>query len=192
MAEQKTKVGLLGFSADPPHNGHLEMARRILRKNMVDEVWLIPCLRHSFGKPMAPPKDRWRMAKFLEEPGIKASNVEIGRQSISFAVDTAEILKNKYPRYQFFWVMGSDIAKLVSYKSWRDWERLAFLVDFLVIQRTGFEMEEVPPGFILISEKVSDISSSEIRERIRRGLPIDRLVPPKIQKYLEKHNLYKK
>ena len=191
MGKFKKKIGLLGFSADPPHYGHLDIARLLLKRRRVDEVWIVPCGKHSFGKPMAPAIHRRRMAKFLESRRIKVSDVEIKRFGISYTIDTIIILRKKFPDYQFFWVLGSDIVKLGTYKKWRDWKKLASLANFLAVDRSGFRINKLPDGFTFVKGKISDISSTKIRERLRRGLAIDNLVPPKVKEYIQKHKLYK-
>ena len=190
MKESK-KIGLLGLSANPPHNGHLEAAKLLLKNRKVDEVWLIPCRKHSFGKVMASRIHRWQMAKLLEEPGIKISDVEIRRPGKSFTVDRVEILKKEYPDYRFFWVVGSDIVKFASYKKWKCWRKLSSSIKFLVVPRGGFKINKIPSGFIVVRGRGSNISSTEIREKIRCGLPIDDLVHPKVSEYIKKHSLYK-
>lgn len=191
MRQNNKRIGLLGLSADPPHCGHLEMARLLLGKRVVDEVWLIPCFAHSFGKPLSAPAHRWAMIKLLEEPGIKACNIEISRKKISYTIDTVRILKEKYPNCQFFWVTGSDIVRSGSFLRWKNWKALSFLTDFLMVLRKGYEIQKRYPGFTLVPGQISDVSSSEIRERIRHGLPVTGLVPPKVKEHIKKHNLYK-
>lgn len=191
MKKFKKRIGLFGFSANPPHNGHLKIARILLRRNAVDEVWLIPCYEHSFGKPLCLPKHRWEMTKFLEEPGITACDIEILRKGISYTADTVRILKRKYPEYQFFWILGSDIVKSGKYKKWKDWRKLSLSVNFLIVLRPGFMVKKLPSGFILADGEGSSISSTEIRKRIKRGLSTDGLVPSKIKEYIKKHNLYR-
>lgn len=187
------KVGCFGLSADPPHFGHLEVAKLVLKKKLVDEVWLIPCFEHSFGKPLSSSEHRWQMAKFLEEPGIKVSDAEFKRQGKSYAIDTVSILKKEYPECRFLWVIGSDILKSESFLSWKDWEHLAFITQFVVVQRSGYEIEiERYSGlFILAEGKVAGISSSDIRERVRHNFSIEYLVSQKVKEYIEKHGLYK-
>ncbi len=185
------RIGCLGLSADPPHLGHLEIARLLLKKKIVEEVWLIPCYRHPFGKPLASSKHRWQMTKLLEEPGVKTKEVEICRKGKSYTIDTVRILKEKYPDYQFFLVIGSDILKTCSFLNWKHWSELSFLVEFLVVERPGYKVKKLYPGFILVEGKISNISSTKIRERIRHGLPIEGLIPPKVKDYIQRHNLYK-
>ncbi len=187
----KKKVGCLGLSADPPHNGHKEIARLFLDKGLLDEIWLIPCYEHSFDKPLSKPKHRWQMTKLLEETGIKVSNVEFSRQRKSYTIDTIKILKEKYPLYQFFWIIGSDIIKSKDYLRWKDWQILSSLVNFWVISRPGFELKKIDSDFTLVENQISDLSSSEIRERVRCGLSINGLVPIGVKHYIERHNLYR-
>lgn len=181
---------MLGLSADPPHCGHLEMARLLLRKNLADEVWLIPCYKHSFGKLISSSYHRWQMTKLLEGKGIRADNTELLRKGNSYTVDTVRELKEKYPDYRFSWVMGSDLVKSKSFLRWKNWQTLSSLIDFLVVLRKGYKIKKMPAGFTLVAEEVSDISSSEVRERIRLGLPIKGLVPRKVEEYIKEHNLY--
>ena len=192
MEKSKNRIGLLGLSANPPHNGHLEILRLILRQRLADVVWLVPCYRHPFDKSLIPFHYRWEMALLLENRQVQATNIEFRLKGKSFTVKTVRALKKEYPCRDFFWIIGSDIVKNKSYKNWKDWEELASLADFLVVQRSGFEIKKVPAGFSLADDgQIIDISSSEIRERIRRGLSIKSMVPPKIREYIEKHNLYK-
>jgi len=191
MEKISKKVGLLGLSANPPHNGHLEIAELLLRKKLVDAVWLVPCYKHPFDKSLISFEHRWKMALLMENKKIQASNIEFRLKGKSYTVKTVRALKKEYPRCDFFWILGSDIVKKKSYKKWKNWPELSFLVNFLAVPRTGFKLNKVPPGFILVKGKISDISSTEVRERVRRGLSIDGLVPQKIKEYIEKHKPYK-
>lgn len=106
----------MGFSANPPHFGHLEMARLVLNKKLADEIWLIPCFRHPFDKDLASAEHRWRMTKLLEDKNKKAKDIEIKQIKKNYTITTATKLKRKYPNYEFFWIIGSDIVKTGSYK----------------------------------------------------------------------------
>lgn len=191
MENFKKRIGLLGFSSNPPHNGHLEIAKLILKKKLADAIWLVPCYRHSLSKPLISPEHRWKMALLLEDKDIQATNVEFRLKGRSYTIETVRALEKEYPCYDFFWVVGSDIVKTGSYKRWKDWEKLISLIDFFVVNRPGFRIKKSPSGFVLIKGKTGNISSTEVRGRVSRGLPIDDLVPPKIKEYIEKHSLYK-
>lgn len=191
MKKLRKRIGLLGLSANPPHNGHLEAVQLILKKKLVDVVWLVPCYNHPFDKTLIFSKHRWKMSLLMENEKIKVSDMEFRLKGISYTIKTVKALKEEYPDCDFLWIVGSDIVKNKNYKKWKDWQELSLLVNFLVVPRAGIKIKKALSGFILVKGKVSDISSTEIRERIGRGLPIDNLVLPKIKEYIETHNLYK-
>lgn len=192
MEKLKKRIGLLGLSANPPHNGHLEAARLVLKSKLADVVWFVPCYEHPFDKSLIPFEHRWKMTLLMESIGIQATNIEFRLKGVSYTVNTVKALKKEYPQCDFFWIVGSDIVKKKSYKKWKGWQELASLVKFFMVTRKEFGVKKMPAGFIRVSSgKTSHISSTEIRERIRRGLPIDGLVSPRVKEYIEKHNLYK-
>lgn len=190
MNTTNKRIGCLGLSADPPHVGHMQVARLLLEDNWVDEVWLIPCFEHSFGKPLSEARHRLAMLRLLEEKGIKAVDIEFFRKGKSYTIDTVRALKRQYSDCQFFWVIGSDIIKTQSYKRWKDWKTLFSLITFLVVLRPGFEVEKLPAGFVLAEKEIVKVSSSEIREKVRHGLSIEGLVLPTVKEYIKKHGLY--
>lgn len=186
------RIACFGLSANPPHLGHLIAVRRVLEIKAADEVWLIPCWRHSFRKKLAQSHHRWNMLKLMEGPKISVSDIEFQRKGISYTIDTVRILKKQYPQHQFFWLIGSDIVKDKSYKKWKNWRKLSKLIKFLVARREGYEIEQkkMPPCFIVLPIKIPNISATEIRKRLKRGLPIKGLAAPKIEKYILSNRLY--
>lgn len=189
--EKPRCIGCLGLSANPPHLGHVEAARIVLRSKFVDEVWLIPCFAHSFDKELALVKHRWQMAKFLETKRVRVSDVEIRRGGKSYTIDTVRELRLQHPHYEFFWIIGSDIVKTKSYKKWKDWKKLLRLIRFLVIIRPGYEIKKLPQDFILAGKASKAISSTQIRKRIHGSFSVDRVVPQKVSEYITKQKLYK-
>lgn len=189
--KSKKKIACFGFASDPPHLGHLQIARIILEKNLTNEVWLIPCFKHPCLKKLSSPRHRFKMAKLLEERRIKVSDVEFSRKRKSYTIDTVKILKKKFPDFKFFWVVGSDIVKTKSYKQWKNWAELVSLIKFLVIPRASFKIKKVPAPLILVKARIDKISSSEIRARVKQGLSIEKFVNPKTKEYIKKNNLYK-
>ena len=188
--ERSRRIGLLGLSANPPHNGHLEAARLILRKKLADVVWLIPCYNHPFDKTLISSEHRWKMALLMESKKIKVNDAEFKLKGVSYTIKTVKALKKKHPDCDFLWIVGFDIVKNKSYKRWKDWKELSSLINFLAVPRTGIKITKTASNFILVKGRVSNVSSTEIRERIGRGLPINGLVPHKIKEYIEKHKLY--
>ncbi len=132
------------------------------------------------------------MVKLMEQSGIKCSDVEFLRKGISYTIDTVRILKKMYPSMRFVWVIGSDIIKDQSYKKWKNWQKLAKEIKFWIVQRKGFEVrkQSLPACFALLPIETKNISSTLVRERLKKGLSIKGLVIPKIEKYILEKNCY--
>lgn len=95
------KVAILGGSFDPPHLGHILIARQVKEILGLDQVLLIPNFKHAFGKIQSPAKHRLAMTKLLEDDFIKVSESELQRKGISFTIDTLNILESEYPNNKF-------------------------------------------------------------------------------------------
>lgn len=189
------RVAILGTSSNPPHNDHIFIAREVLKQNFADEVWIVPCRYHVFNKPLWPRQYRWKMTKLLEENGIKACNIEIKRPGKSYTLDTVLLLKEKYPQHTFYWIVGSDLIVTGEYKKWKEWPQLKKEIKFLLIKRPGFSLALAREKcFIKTNICGSGLSSTLIRERLKKSLPIDSFMPKKIAQYvtyLKKNHLIK-
>jgi nicotinate-nucleotide adenylyltransferase len=186
------KIACLGTSANPPHLGHLKIAQIILRKKLVDQVWIIPSHHHAFGKPLLPWKCRWSMVKMLTNKRIKACDIESKRRGKSYTVGTVLALKKQYPQHEFYWIIGADIVQKKEYLKWHKWEQLKNNINFIVLQRSGYVLSKPSKVFNKIIKFDVPISSTQIRSRLSKNLSINRLVTPKIAKYLkylQNHNL---
>lgn len=192
------KVGILGGSFNPPHNGHALIAQQVLKFTKTHQVWLTPCYKHTFEKPLASVANRLAMTKMIISKNVLLCNEEIKNKLSGDSIELMNILKSKYPQHQFTFVIGSD--NLVYFKKWGSWEKLITGTDFLVFPRPDFNFDLKKYGldnirylFKLINHpnlKTSSISSTQIRERIKRGLSINNLVPEKVAEYIEENKLY--
>lgn len=186
------RIGILGGSFDPPHIGHLLVARQTREIVKLDEVWLMPYFAHNWDTTASSAKDRFVMTKLLEENGIIASGEEINRHERSYTIDTVIRLKKKFPQDSFFWIVGSDV--LSEFHRWKEWERLPSEITFLVFPRVDYPSPATfPIGFqavISASLVMTNISSSLIRQRIRKHLTIDNLVPSRVSSYILQQRLY--
>ena len=191
MKNKRKKIACLGFSANPPHLGHLLVAQQVLNFTDTEEVWLIPCFKHPFGKPLLENKHRWEMTKMMERPGIKACSVELQQKKKSFTIETIHIFKEKYPDHEFSWIIGSDLIQDKSYKRWRRLEELEQEVRFWVFPRGGVVLNRrLPPRFCLVSSLhivLSNISSSLVRWRLKAGLTVEGLVTKEVESYIHKN-----
>lgn len=197
------KIGILGGSFDPPHFGHLSVARQLLVNNLVDEIWLVPCFSHAFEKKMSGSESRLAMVKLLEEDKIKISDREVSQHKVSYTIDTMDFFTKNFQDDEFYWIMGSDqlfvfekyhkwqdiIKKhnLIIYPRVKDFEKICNFVDYLV-------------GIVGTSEKIiildpkefqtKEISSTEIRECLKKGENVSKMIPPEIEKYIKNNKLY--
>lgn len=184
------KVGVLGGSFNPVHYGHLYIAQKVLP--YVDEVWLMPCYHHPFGKENISFHHRYNMIKLaLEELGnkrIKVSDFEKRKNKNSATIDTIKELEKTYHGCKFYWIIGSDVVSEL--KKWKNYRELMKKAKFLIVKRIGYEPEFIPKNSVYLKEVKTSISSSEIRDRIRRGESVDGFLPDKVISYIEKNNLY--
>jgi len=191
MGVKKIRVGLFGGSFNPIHNAHITVIKKILDEHVVNEMWTIPCKDHPFSKSLAPAKDRLEMiVKATRDlPQVKVSRIEMDREGKSYTLDTIRELKKKY-NHTFYFLIGGDI--LSELHKWHDYKELLKETEFIVFKRPGYRLEDVPGLKIChVVESVSDISSTQIREQVQRGEPIDVMVPAGVEKYIRKHGLYR-
>jgi len=132
------RIGLLGGSFNPAHSGHLQLARRALSQLRLDQVWLLV----SPGNPlkpaagMAPLAERLASAQRLADGRrIIATDIERGLHT-RYTVDTLAMLRRRFPRARFVWLMGAD--GLAELPRWRRWQRIAALVPFAVLPRPTY------------------------------------------------------
>jgi len=183
-------IGLFGGRFDPPHNGHVQIAREILKRQLADEVWFIPANTHPWRSMVASASDRLAMTKLLEEERIKISDIEIKRGGETYTIDTIKELLMRKTNIKYFWILGSD--QLQDFDRWKEYKKLQQLIRFLVFPRKGYMHKELPENFILINNYVAtDISSSKIRNRIKKGLPISNFAPKEVEAYIREKGLYK-
>lgn len=192
------KIAILGGAFDPPHLDHQLMAEQVLDFAPIDEVWLTPCYRHTFNKKMTPVSHRVKMTKILINQKIKYCGEEIANKLSGNSIDLLEILQKKYSQHQFFFIIGSD--QLPNFKKWGRWKKLITSFDFLVFPRSDFVDSLAKfgldnPGYkfhplthpLLIT---TNISSTNIRQRVKNKLAIKNLVPPKVEEYIIENKLY--
>jgi len=183
------KLGLFGGSFDPIHHGHLILAREALESLGLDRVIFIPSgiSPHKLARPPAPADLRCQMveASVRDEPGLDWDDCEIRRPGPSFAIDTVREMAARHPGADLYFFIGED--NLVGLHTWKDIAALKALVKFVVLSRGHGTPDQ---GFPVISRPV-DISSTEIRNRIARGLSVRYLVPGSACEILSQHRLYR-
>ncbi len=182
------KIALLGGAFNPPHIGHLMIAQQVLDFTETDEVWFLPNFHQSPPKPVASVEDRLAMTRLIELPRTQVSTIEIDNQLDG---ETVHILPFLPKEHTYSFIIGSD--QLPTLHLWQEWQQLLQELPFLVFPRYGYPNEPLYPNMHVISDELlvgSNISSTKIRERVKRGLPISQLVPQHISLYIQAHSLY--
>jgi len=185
---ERRPVALFGGSFDPPHHGHALIATWALCSGRFEEVRLIPVFAHAFGKPLSDFTLRVRMIEAAVAhlgPRIRVETVEGDLPAPSYTVDTVAALLAREPNLAPTFVVGADAWR--SRRDWKDWERLATLVDFLVIGRANTP----PPDDASVPFTLPDISSTTIRARIRAGEPTYSMLPPAVRAIVDAEGLYR-
>ncbi|MGR3780291.1 MAG: nicotinate-nucleotide adenylyltransferase [Albimonas sp.] len=187
-AEPGLRVGLLGGSFDPPHQGHVHITRWALRRLGLDRVWWLV----SPGNPLkarGPAALERRMQAcraLMRHPRVEITDVE-ARLGARYTADTLARLKARYPQVRFVWLMGAD--NLAQFHRWDRWQEIAMTTPIAVLGRPGAQLRAglspaarrfafarrdagaahglalaEPPAWTLLTGAMSDLSSTRIRE----------------------------
>ncbi len=188
------KLGLYGGSFDPVHCGHLLVAQAAVEELTLDRLLFIPAALSPFKTDQAPtpPARRLRMLRIAlaGHPEFEVETIELDRGGVSYSIDTVERLTQRYPGAELHWLIGAD--HVATLPLWRDAEKLAGLVEFVVIPRPGTEPATAPKPFRLhwLRGWPLAVSSSEIRERASAGKSIRGLVPDMVAEIIRGERVY--
>ena len=192
------RVGVMGGTFDPIHHGHLVAASEVQAWFDLDEVVFVPTGApwQKADREVSPAEHRYLMTVVATaaNPRFRVSRVDIDRGGPTYTIDTLRDLRRLMPAAELYFITGADA--LADIFTWRDADELFGLASFVGCTRPGYPME---PGTIakIPSERVTmveipalSISSSDCRERKRRGEPVWYLVPDGVVQYIAKHGLY--
>lgn len=198
----KKRIGLYGGTFDPIHLGHLNLAFEIKEKSHLDEVWFIPTYINPHkidNKPVTTFEERIHMLQLAIEdiPFFKIKDLESHREPPSYTIDTLrDLLKNQQD--QFYLLLGQD--SIPGFFHWKLVNEIVNKVPLLIASRSGnrydFEANGHDPVVCkaiqdgLIETKSLDISSTDIRKRLREGLYCGHLLPGKVYAYIVEKGLY--
>ena len=191
------KIGFLGGSFDPVHLGHLIAAQDALEQHALDRVILVPAAQSPLKPSVAqcPAAGRLAMARAAigRDKRFEVSDHELRRGGISYTIDSARHFKKLYPRDRLHWIIGAD--QLARLHQWREIGELVKLVEFICLARPGHPARTRAgvPGLRLhhCGGRLVDISSTELRERARHGLPLDFFMPRKAIELIRKKGFYR-
>jgi nicotinate-nucleotide adenylyltransferase len=200
---KQNRVGLLGGTFNPVHNGHLKMAYIALYEFGLGEIVFLPLgdpphKRHDY---LASAEHRLEMIRLAiaEEKRFVLCTAETDRHGFTYTVDTLELLTRAQPQTSFYYIIGADT--LFELENWKNYERVFFLTDFICIMRPGHDQREVLKcadrlnnrfghKIYIADERGPDISSSQIRTQICENKLSGGLVSTKVATYIIKHRVY--
>lgn len=199
------KIGLYGGTFDPIHFGHLNLAVRLMESQQLDAVWFCPAKisPHKQNESPLSPEHRLQMLKLAieGEPRFKILDTEIFREGPSYTIDTIQELlavqSNKKDPDRLYLLMGEDAV--AGFSKWKQPDEIVKLVPLLIAQRNFSSASLDPIENPMIRESVEkgavktpmfDLSSTEVRQRLKQKLYCSHLIPAKVLDYILKHRLY--
>lgn len=197
------RIALVGGAFDPVHFGHLAAAQTVYESFDVDRVVLMP-LGDASHKSLSstPAADRYEMVReaVRDNPALAVSDMEIRRGGKTYTVDTLRQIKGINPDMDIYFVMGADEFKAID--TWREPESLFSLCRVIAVSRPGYDTASLIKKTAEVKERYGgeasflevpslDISSSDLRKRIRDGRSVKYLIPKEAEEYIIRHDLYK-
>jgi len=187
------RIGILGGSFDPIHFGHLLMAQSATEVLKLDVVFFVPAYCSPFKTDHSVPDVSKRLVMVKEaikgNKAFKLYDGELRRGKISYTIDTLKELKLKYPQSKFYLLMGAD--NLRTFHRWKDPQDILNLASLVILNRPGFD-KNYPKRwpYLKINMPAVDISSSDIRLRLKQKKSIWYLTPKAVIRYIKQYRLY--
>ncbi|MCC6317744.1 MAG: nicotinate (nicotinamide) nucleotide adenylyltransferase [Gemmatimonadaceae bacterium] len=203
------RIGILGGTFDPPHVGHLLVASDAVEALGLDRLVFIPNARQPLKADVvqASPADRLAMTHLAagNDPRFEVDPIEVERGGLSYTVETLTALAERTPGAERYFLLGTDAAN--SFAQWREPQRIAKLARLALMPRAegGDDLRDgasviaaivavtgthVPPPTMIVTRRV-DVSSTEVRERVRTGRAISGFVPEAVARFIEERGLYR-
>jgi nicotinate-nucleotide adenylyltransferase len=201
---KSNKIGIMGGTFDPIHIGHLIIAEESRVNFDLDKIIFVPTGEppHKNLKNVTSAKDRYEMTllSIMHNPYFYISDIEIKREGLTYTIDTIKYFKKRYPKSEIFFIIGAD--SLINIDKWKNSEELLRESKFIVAKRVGIEYSLLEERINEINDKYSkivfsvttpyiDISSTDIRKRVKNGENIKYYLPLDVEAYIKKNRLYR-
>lgn len=196
------RYGILGGSFNPPHIGHSILAENVREQLYLDRVVFVPSGRHALkdGDTLISAEHRLNMANiaFGSNDNFEVSDIEIQKSKTGITNYTVDTLMSLYDRYKndfikLYLIIGID--NLIEFPKWKNPDKLFALSEVIVMNRPGFLVQDVDVEYSrkarYLSVPMLDISSTDIRNRIKSGKSVKYLIDEKVEKYIFENGLYK-
>lgn len=196
------RIGIYGGSFDPVHNGHINAARNFMEELSLDKIIIVPAYCSPFKKGLAvtPSQHRLNMCNiaFGNTEGFEVSDAEILRADEGYMSDTVAQIREQYPDAELFLLLGSD--QLLTFQKWHAWSKITDEVTVAAAARTWDDdaameaaaavLRSYGAEVIIVPIDVKELSSTDVREAVRRGDDISAMVPPGVAEYIWDNYLY--
>lgn len=188
-------IGLYFGSFNPIHTGHLIVANHVLEYTEVDKVWFVVSPHNPLkdSHSLLNEYDRLHLVKLAIEDNLKfrASNVEFQLPKPSFTIHTLTYLSEKFPLERFSLILGADSFQNIH--RWKNYEQLVENYDFIIYNRSGFEIKDTHNARLTVLDAPHlDISSTYIRRQIKDKKSIKYIVPANVEEYIIANRYYQK
>ena len=196
VEDRCVRLGVFGGTFDPPHIGHVSVARELQESGAFDEILWIPAGTppHKPANRLTSPELRLEMARAATDGCAhqSVSDIELLREGPSYTVDTLRALRSTCPEATPVLIMGSD--QFAELAEWGEAEEIVRLAEVCVLPREGAGLAAGVPRLSVVWRAANvppvDVSSSEVRTRVREGLPYRHLVPEGVADIIERERLY--
>ena len=191
------KIGFLGGSFDPVHFGHLIAAQDVYEQYHFDRLFLVPAAQAPLKAQdmQSVPEDRLAMLRAACEwdHRLEIADYELNKGGVSYTIDSVRHFRQEFPHDELLWIIGGDQLPLLH--KWKDINQLASMVEFIFLERPGHPSKPHTdiPGLRLhrCDGHLIEISSSELRQRVRHGRSLNYFCPQKVIAYIESKKLYR-
>ena len=188
------RIGIFGGTFDPPHKGHIAIAEEAMKQFSLDTIYFVPAYLppHKLQHYSMNAHHRLTMVKLAiaGHKGFKVSTIELQRRGISYTVDTLKAFRKRLPNAVFILIIGAD--NLEEFQSWKSPKSILHLASLAVYKRKGYNhsLKKHDIAFQPIKGQLLQVSSTEVRKRLLKGLSVSRLIPTSIERYIKRHSLY--